>query len=144
MELIEGEKGYLAGIIDGEGAIYIVDKPNFNLYIEIDNTNELLMTWLGEKLGERVYPRNPIKKTLEGYLVKKQFGIRISGDEAKELLKLIYPYLIIKKGHADVALSFPVHTKKLGMSRSMSEKERLQQALCYLRMKKLNERGQQS
>src|SRR5215510_8298578 len=51
--LSEAEKGYLAGIIDGEGCIMLarhLGKHVYNLYVSIANTSMALHRWLEQRL----------------------------------------------------------------------------------------------
>src|SRR3990167_2578066 len=94
---------YLAGIIDGEGCISIHKqlgtrqlRKRHILYIHIANTDEKLMQYLLNKVGGNVSRRQ----------VKKKWKIsrvwRIGDNKAKELLKQVYPYLILKRKQAKI------------------------------------------
>ncbi len=131
--LTETEKAYIAGFIDGDGCITIQGSSRFLLGVRITNSSKKVMTWLGEKLHTKIftyeYPDNPEYATM--------YALVVNGIFAQELISLIKPYLIIKLDQAEVALSFPI---SLG-GKKLSEEVELQQAICFVKMKRLNKKG---
>jgi len=99
--------GYLAGIIDGEGSIYVqkqIKKTGFhayNLRFQVMNTSKELIAWLQETFGGVIYERkskNPKwKDRYEWWLYHKKFD---------EIAPHILPFLIIKKKQLEIAIEF--------------------------------------
>jgi hypothetical protein len=94
---------YLAGIIDGEGSIYIYEKINKGKYIrryagiQVSSTDPKLIAWLQEKFPGTTYTQMPPYP----HQWKESYTWRLT--KAKEvylLLKKLLPYLIIKKEKA--------------------------------------------
>jgi len=84
---------YLAGIIDGEGTIYIrLAKPSgqLRLRLQVVNTNKTLMSWLTDNFCGHVN----LNRRSGGH--KDCYTWYESGDKAVALLKKVKPYLVIK------------------------------------------------
>jgi LAGLIDADG endonuclease len=109
-EITEVEKAYLAGLVDGEGCIAI-NRSADSRYVE----------------GFAYYPRVTVamcdREPLEYYKVLTGFGAlnskpsykkgwtpihqwTVSTRQAEKLLKMIYPYLKIKREQAQIFLLF--------------------------------------
>ena len=88
--LSESEKGYIAGIIDGEGYIDIVRGR-----IAVTNTDINLMRWLCSKLGGSLYSKAKLKVHH-----KAAFGWTLSVISSYSLLPSLYDSLIIKQAVA--------------------------------------------
>lgn len=106
--------GYLAGLIDGEGCIYIGRtyakaitgrKPDSRQYlflsVSITSTTLPLMLWLKDNFGGSFRSKRVRK---QGW--KECYGWRLMSQQAAGLLRRVLPYLIIKKEQAEVALEF--------------------------------------
>ena len=101
--LSETDKAYLAGVVDGEGTITLAHYKGddlVNLWFFISNTNiktlkELQSLW-GGSIG--------IELAREG--CKPVGRLRFGPKRAGEILKLIQPFLRIKKEQCQVALQF--------------------------------------
>lgn len=98
----ESEKGWLAGLIDGEGSIHIDIDPRggSHPYLTITNTNRLIIEatvsiWHRLGIGCRVQNRNGTKRPIQDVQV-------IGYKRLKPALIAIMPYLI---GKADQALT---------------------------------------
>ena len=94
---------YVAGIIDGEGCITITkDKrptyPGFQLRIQVNMANEWLPAWLrfsfGGSLREIVVKENQ----------QRQWAWIIQSNSAMQFLKLVLPYLKIKRSQAELCM----------------------------------------
>jgi len=156
MKLTKVEKAYLAGIIDGEGCISIHKqlgtrqlRKRHILYIHIANTDEKLMQYLLNKVGGNVSRRQ----------VKKKWKIsrvwRIGDNKAKELLKQVYPYLILKRKQAKIGFELREtynnnerftekdNHAKFGYLRTQILKDEIyeQRDKLFKQMKKLNKKG---
>jgi hypothetical protein len=117
-ELTDAEKGYIAGIIDGEGCISISHhlRGHSSPQIKVKMTNHNCLLWCYQKtsLG-RFYPY----KLGPAYKFNKQPYVWIVTklDEILSLLKLIEPYLIVKKKQAALMVEFVSMKRELSTSR---------------------------
>jgi len=109
-ELSEAEKGYLAGLIDGEGTISIGKKNNktgrlgFTLTpsVSIANTNEGLIRYCQSLIGGCVYKGKRRKPNHHA-----KFTLRVHRHtEIMKILEQVYPYLRIKKKHAELLMEY--------------------------------------
>ena len=152
----DGQLGYLAGIIDGEGCIRIdrtkagktCKRPYiFFLLLTVSNTDSLLCQYLKQTYEGYTYPLYHNK-----YNEKHStcWEWRITGYRAAALLKLVYPYLRVKKQQAEIAMEFQEKRKKprgsyhkLGIHGGfpMSSEEYSRQAEDYLLLRSLKRGG---
>lgn len=106
--LTEPQKAYIAGIIDGEGCITI--QPNlrrgaksksYSLRCLIATTDYGLMEWVQKTVGMgRIHPRNSRPGNLQGW------NYVASSSMAEELLREVFPYLVVKQNQALIAFEF--------------------------------------
>jgi len=141
LHLTEAEKGYIAGILDGEGTIAVhvrsgegrKYKFGFGVqpYIGVANTKPELIHWLHYKLGGRHYSRS-------NNLVKRAYLWQIS-DIARiyAILKQVMPYLILKRENAVLVLELVERR----LSRLKSAKYEERDIQIYHLVKKLNVKG---
>jgi len=113
--------GYVAGIIDGEGSIYIAretqrNNTTYRLMVSVCNTYFDVMYSLYEGFGGSFYEDSKKRK-------KTLYYWRLSGKKAAEFIKLILPYLRIKQHQAEVALSFQSLKEGMGIPASPAQKE---------------------
>lgn len=98
---------YLAGIIDGEGTIFLqIDTRNNKNYrtwsVSVANTDKTLIDWLQSNFGGKVNswandrPRFGKKQLWRWYLGRKERILPLLSD--------ILPYLIIKREKAEMAV----------------------------------------
>lgn len=146
--LTETERAYIAGLLDGEGYLFIshiVSSNSFQVGVRTQMSSKETIEWLSEKIGHSFFERDSNKylgNREQKCKWKMTYITGLQGIAAQELLKLIRPYMITKAEQADVILSFPVFQRKEGQSKQMSEELKLQQALCYIRMRDLNKKGE--
>jgi hypothetical protein len=129
---MELEKSYWAGFIDGEGSIMITKtfskdgfhkNPTYQLQIAVATTNKKTMQklqsfanggWLTERRFKRINQRNAY-----------YWGLK--GDKAMNFLKIILPYLKLKKKQAIVGIEFQKNknqpNKFGGRIRALNKKE---------------------
>ena len=115
----EWELGYLAGMIDGEGSIYIQRRLvhghwSYHPRFQITNTNRPVMEWIHQTFGGLIYdkPRKHINLKW-----KMQIEWFTTVGLMDTLLPLIYPFLIIKKPQATIMMKFrKTFTQKEGRS----------------------------
>jgi LAGLIDADG endonuclease len=101
---------YLAGIIDGEGSIYIgnfscnkkTKVPYYQTNIQVTNTDKNLIDWLFNVLGGLVSHRTA-KQTPKNSR-KPVFTWTASGERVTHLCELILPYLICKKRQCEIMI----------------------------------------
>ena len=99
------QKAYLAGFIDGDGSIYVRLKPNnsYRYGFQISPYIVLFQSSKDEKIFEKVCSLINF-----GYLRKRKDGILEytigKVEDIKNLLKMIGPYLILKKKQSELML----------------------------------------
>ncbi len=126
---------YTAGITDGEGHISILKKHKQNYYYlqaGVRNTNEWLCQWLKMQFGGRITTWHPNRLNW-----KTSYQWIIEHKSAFEFLKLVLPYLNLKKPQADLAIKY--QSRRSLLKRSESNKV-LDEAEIVL-MTHLNKRG---
>ena len=104
------ELAYLAGIIDGEGSIYIgnfsSNKKTGALYyqtnIEVTNTDPNLIKWLTDNFGGRtnVYTKNQTPKNS----TKTIYRWIVSGVLLERICHAVLPYLVIKTRQCEIMI----------------------------------------
>lgn len=103
---------YTAGIIDGEGSIVITKArrnhlkykcPHHILMVTCANTYRPIIDWLSETFGASKTNR---KRRRNHPYWKISYEWQITANKALVFLKMIYPYLRIKKVQATLAIKF--------------------------------------
>jgi hypothetical protein len=101
---------YLAGIVDGEGSIYIgnfssnpkTGTKHYQTNMEVTNTDENLIKWLLENFGGRsnkyTFKQTPANSR------RPVFRWIASGELLTELCHLLLPYLVIKKRQCEIMI----------------------------------------
>ena len=138
----EAEIAYLAGIIDGEGSIYIqmrkrTDAIDYFPRFQIVNTDKKLMDWIHNKFGGNLFTKNRIKHNPKWRTQYEWFTTRKLMDE---LLELVIPFLICKKEHAKIMLEFRKSFREKPSFR-ISEEVLAFRNNCLHQLKVLNKRG---
>lgn len=113
MPLTVAELAYTAGMLDGEGSIMLIktgkdaNRPNSGYYVhltvKIVNTNREVIDWINqrwESSEKAIYTRKPRGN------FRQMYGWQINGKNAYNFILDVYPYLIIKKKQADIAIAF--------------------------------------
>ena len=136
LRLSEPEKAYIAGIVDGEGTISIrTSEHRRQLYVHIGNTDKRLIDWLLKILGCGATTSYQHREDW-----KPCHSFRIICQQAGEFLEEIYPYLILKKRHAEIGINF-VRGQR-GLRGKRITQDRLNNELILQKeIKKLNIRG---
>lgn len=132
---------YLAGFADGEGSIGISKfmnkwagciNPSYTLRFSIVNTNKNILEQISKDYGGKVYLHsNGVNYPC--YTWKSE------GQIAYNILKKIYPYLLIKKEQCKLAIKFwNKRTKTISTKLGTPKEEIKLRERYYLKMKKLN------
>lgn len=136
----EVELAYTAGVIDGEGSIYIVKsskRGQQKLHVEVHMTSYVITKWLQDIFGGFHGFRGAQKPNH-----KDSYLWGVCDGKALKFLELVLPYLKLKSAQASLGIRFQ-NTKQLGVSRLRP----LTEELCHereqmrLQMKELNKRG---
>lgn len=107
--LTEGEKGYIAGYLDGEGTITLLWKKSreghgYSPMVLFTNTNQESMEWIRAKIGGNLIV---FKKVRDNKKWRTLYTLRTGSVlHIQQLLKMLLPYLIIKRKHAELMLEF--------------------------------------
>jgi len=124
---------YIAGLFDGEGCIQIVKqkrpeqrnyRSEYSLRCSLEMANEYLPRLLHMHFGGSLRRRNlPLPR-------QNQWEWTVRSNVAALFLKDVYPYIILKKGEADVALKFQeaMHTIGVGRKRLTEEETAIREA----------------
>lgn len=123
---------YTAGFFDGEGSIQLTTRllkkgECHALIVEVGNTKSTVIYTIAGEFDALEFVHTSDKST--NPKANKFTYLRLFGDNAIYFLQMLYPYLIIKKHHAEVAFLFH-------KSNTTEEKHGL-----FLEMKILNKRG---
>jgi len=139
----ELDLAYIAGVIDSDGCIQVTrrncrGKSNvqYNLEVSISNTSVELIDWLKFMLRGAGYVFSSGEDN-RPHRRKICYTLRVSGQVAFELLKVIQPYIRGKKQQVQLALDFigikgirryrslkPLHPVLEGMYQEMQELKR--------------------
>lgn len=139
---------YLAGIIDGEGTVYIVpssqkawNRKEYRIRLQVGNTNKELLDWLKENFGGSVYSVKRKSHQNPRWKDKYEWFLGLSGKSGK-LIKGIVPFAIIKKKHLELALKFIATFSHKKGTRLPDDIYNLRE-VYRLELKVLNKRGRQ-
>ena len=136
---------YIAGFVDGEGCITLVPrkkKGKCNGYfarISIANTNLEILTWIKSYFGgclslrKRRSPRH-----------KPAWELLFSEIQAEEFVKVIMPWLRIKRRQAKVLLEYRrsvAATKHYPDRSGLSPTIRMERDALYGKIRQLNQKG---
>jgi len=136
------EIAYLAGIIDGEGSIYIQCRKvgnhlSFFPRFQIVNTNKELMYWIHKKFGGILVEKDRSK---HNKIWRLQYEWITNRHIMDQLLKLIFPFLICKKEHAKIMMEFRKTFLQKKSFHISSEELSLRNEFMH-KLKVLNKRG---
>jgi len=138
-QLLDWQKGYIAGILDGEGSLSIIhDKggprstEHMRPQVYVCNTNLLILDWVRSILhvgyiNKRISGRHFGEKPVHVFLFQNLVDIKF-------LLEQIIPYLSGKKLRAELLLEFVNHKLGKKMSVGITDQERI----LHQKMRELN------
>ena len=133
----EAERAYTAGIIDGEGCIRM-QRGTFGLDVSVGNTDLVLLAWLHQRWGGKIYPNRSIKIRN----AKPFFHWRVCSKEAFPLLRDVLPFLVVKQDRAAKALELEeFHYKQNNYLPGYNESMRKKRIEIYDSLKAMNRRG---
>jgi hypothetical protein len=98
----QGFYKYFSGLFDGEGCIVVSNKHQ--LIVTIVNTNKICLEYIKSRVGGKLRER---KRKKAKFNWKRSFRLYFNGREAVKILKMMFPYLIIKEKEAKLILKFP-------------------------------------
>lgn len=108
---------YLAGFFDGEGCIKISrshttvsGSPRYNLSIKVGNINQEVIKAFGDRWGGKYYILPESVKRGNRQIFYEWFA---NSKVSKIVLNEMFPYLIVKKIEAKVALDFQKNKEKI-------------------------------
>jgi len=101
--LSDAERGYIAGIIDGEGCVGFTwgNAAKAQLRVTVTNTSYPLVEWLKRKIGGHVCRK---KKTHEKWKTSWQWTV--TSAQARRLLDAVASMLVVKKRQAELVVEF--------------------------------------
>ena len=136
MNLDDGSRGYVAGVIDCDGSICIVKNGNGSLRLKLAvyNSSRALTDWFAQTLGGKVAttkPRSERRST--------EYSWSVYNAQASELIQLVLPYMVVKRRQALLGIEFAstldrVDSRLPDVFRSIRHR-------VYEEMKELNMRG---
>ena len=119
------EKGYVAGFLDGEGSITIAKRKHkdcinnvYDLRVQVTGTDKIPLEWFKEKFGGSIMLR-----LNTGLKNKPLYQYCIAARKALKMLVEVYPYLLIKKQLAEIAILFQSEKMKMSLGRCRSKEE---------------------
>ena len=132
---------YVAGIVDGEGCITIAHKweykrgtESYSLLISLHSTDEWLCQFLRNAFGG--YVGLDQRKARPHHLPAWRW--QVTGKYAYELLRVILPYLHLKRPQAELAIKFQEAKMRRGHRRGrtgMTAEERVIEEAQHILMK---------
>ena len=143
------ENAYFAGMLDGEGSIEIGYEKgigkcrNHHPIVTITNSHEGVCQRAKELYGGCVYKRqDKWHKAIEVKGYKPCFSWIVPSRKAEAFLKLVLPFLIIKREQAELALTFYegfIHLNdKLSRQTELSRRDDLREQIKKLHRRKIN------
>ena len=115
MRLTSSDLSYFAGFFDGEGCITIAKtkpsfgrlRPRFALSVRVVQANEWIIQLFKFYFGGKVYLRPSIE-------YRQQWMWEVNNKKAVPFLRLILPYLKLKKSEAELAIEFQTNRLNSG------------------------------
>ena len=136
---------YLAGLIDGEGCLYIGNVKQgkygnglqWHSMLKITSCDEELIIWLENTFGGSKDSR--YRWTSKQKFTRPVYNWQATGPMLDYILPIVKPYLIIKKKQCDVMLRYRLTSKNIG-SKRLSDEVIAQRLLLMSEMRNLNSR----
>lgn len=138
----ETELAYLAGIIDGEGCVYIYKRKtrknhtDFFPRLQLITTSKSLHEWIHKVFGGMIFNRK-----VSNPKWKPRFEWYTTRGLMDDILEKILPYMVIKKSHIQIMIEFRKTFKTYyGQKGVPQDVVKLREDLCS-QLKLLNKRG---
>ena len=139
------EIAYLAGLIDGEGCIYIGHTKQgkygngyqWHSMLKITSCDEELIIWLENTFGGSKDSR--YRWTSKKAFTRPVYNWQATGPMLDYILPLVMPYLIIKKKQCDVMMRFRRTCQNIG-SKRLPEHINTRRQLLLIELRQLNSR----
>lgn len=142
----ETEKAYLAGLIDADGSITFSAKDHgrgirAQALIIVVNSNYEIIEYLKETTGygcayeTKAKPTRPDQDQSNWNKVHR---FQVTGKNALDLCRKIYPYLRIKKAQADLLLQYSV--RGVDFKQQRTDEQKAKDARLVTEMRTLNQR----
>lgn len=142
-QLTEGEKGYIAGVLDGDGCISIhrfkipqYDRWYYSLRIQVINSCFEFCQWFEDKLGGHIYKRKLSEKNPK-WSCRSTWTLEDNRLVQALLLETTF-YLVRKKAIAEAVIQYPLSPKGSTKAPAATVSE---QAALFERVKALNAKG---
>ena len=131
---------YIAGFVDGEGYIGIKKKirrrtnysPCYSERVSVGNINKEVIDNINNLVNGYVKYRKASKLTKNGC-----WYWEVTEEKARKFLKMIYPYLIVKKPEADILKQLSENKKETNRSGVPKENLEFREKL-YLKIKEIH------
>jgi hypothetical protein len=144
-QLTKTQAAYFAGLLDGEGSVCIQRskskskkwKYDYKVLVIIVNCNTEVIEWCKQVVGFGCAYTTRKNSYQENWNICHRY--QITNENAKDLLRQISKYMIIKKELADMAILFPSDRTNSKAGRSQEQYEC--QTLIWEKAKELNKRG---
>lgn len=108
-KLSETEKAYLAGLFDGDGCIVIRKQKQYAYPGRIQHVMCAILTMSDKPILEfwvNKFGIGSVAKLKDKRARRSVYQWRLSAKNADSMLRIIYPYLMVKKDQADLAFKF--------------------------------------
>lgn len=108
--LTDTQAAYIAGIIDGESYIGLSkNSKSFTLRVAVKTTAEALTEWLTTVTGSQAPVRFHQDRRTD-YARRPCHEWRVFGDQARQFLEAVRPYLVLKGEQARLAIEYQTLT----------------------------------
>jgi hypothetical protein len=111
------ERAYLAGLIDGEGCFYTTLPTSWNTpaSLRIGMRDKDTISWVHDRCGGFMYEyTNEVGSTM--------YRCEIGAGATKEVIRMVYKYLVTKKHQAEVMLQLIDTTYRKRRTEAVEEK----------------------
>lgn len=117
---------YMAGFVDADGSISIISvgrAKTFIVRITVNNTNYDIIELFSKEFGGKIRKNGNTKRNIRW---KECYEWTLTNNKGLNVIKKLYPYLIIKKQQADLTIELQQlrsDTKKQGISSRWHKEE---------------------
>lgn len=138
------QRAYLAGLLDGEGCISIVNthtsrgRPTFMMSIQLVMTHKATIEHVYNMWGGGWYIDRGSRKAGQQ---KPAYSIHWTSVHAAEVLREVLPFLVTKKQQAELALEFQKLIRDKHQTSRLGDEEQASRKEFYTQMRGLNKRG---